>query len=67
MKEIEQALKEWLLYQIDFTSRCMQDNKNKSVSDLFRGEQKAYVETLNELNKYLEIAYQEKKNKKGGE
>lgn len=63
MKEIEQALKKWLLDQIDFTSRCMQNNENKAVTDRFRGEQEAYVRTLNELNNY--IATTEKK--KGGE
>lgn len=65
MKEIEQALKDWLLRQIDFTSRCMQDDNN-SVRDMFCGEQQAYVDTLNKLNKYIELANQEK-NKKGGE
>lgn len=63
MKTIEQALKDWLLYQIDFTSRC-QNAPHESTRLMERGEQQGYISTLNKLN---EIIDKVEESKKGGE
>lgn len=63
MKTIEQALRDWLLNQIDFTSRC-QNAPHESTRLMERGEQQGYISTLNKLNEIIDTVEKFKKGDK---